>query len=250
MDKIEQALLKSQHFSLAQITSSTVTPLIDHMTQTDFFTCRQLNEKRIVHPSCKNQSELNYFRQLRANLAQDKTVKVILITAVIPRSGSSFIALNLSAVIALDHSRTSLLIDAHIDNPSNTHLLEVDKYHYGLTDYFDRKDLSVSNIIAQTGIIRLNFIPAGMDKQLGKEYFTGIQMKNLITELKERYRDRTIIIDAPCILTSADTRIIAEYCDAVLLISPYGKVSADTVADAANVVGKDKLAGVVLNKMY
>ena len=250
MNKIEHALLKSRHLNLAEIDSATITPLIDHIKDQVAFSAVELDKKRIIHPSCKDQSQLNYFRELRAKLEKYRSAKVILVTAVSPRSGSSFIALNLSAVIALDHSRTALLIDAHIENPSNTRLLEMEDEQVGLTDYFDHEDLSVGNIITPTGIQRLKLIPSGKDSELGKEYFTGKHMKNLINELRERYHDRTIIIDSPCILTSADSRIIAEYCDSVILVAPYGKVSEASILEAANEVGKEKLAGVIINKMY
>ena len=69
MNKIEQALLKSRHLNLADIDSATVTPLIDHMKQKGFFTPRELDEKRVIHPACKDQAELNYFLEEAADLA-------------------------------------------------------------------------------------------------------------------------------------------------------------------------------------
>ena len=65
--------------------------------------------------------------------------------------------------------------------------------------------------------------------------------------IKNRYPDRYIILDGPSLEDSADARILAELCDLATIVVPYGLSTTTEVIDAANAIGKTKLAGVVMN---
>ena len=72
-------------------------------------------------------------------------------------------------------------------------------------------------------------------------------MKRLLDNIHQRYRERYIILDAPPMTESADTQIIADLCDYVLLVVPYGKVTDAQVDACAKAIGEKKLLGVVFN---
>ena len=59
--------------------------------------------------------------------------------------------------------------------------------------------------------------------------------------------DVFIGIDAPDFNTSPDSRILAELCDYLMLVVPYGTASEAEVSDAVTSLDKDKLLGVVIN---
>jgi Mrp family chromosome partitioning ATPase len=68
-----------------------------------------------------------------------------------------------------------------------------------------------------------------------------------MSSLLARYDDRYIFMDAAPITESADTRILVELCDFVLLVVPYGRVTKNRIQEAADAIGKDKLLGIVFN---
>ena len=72
-------------------------------------------------------------------------------------------------------------------------------------------------------------------------------MQSLIHELVNRYPDRFPIINAPSILESAEARILAELCDQVILVVPYGGCSEEQILKASVLIGAEKLSGLVLN---
>lgn len=222
---------------------------ISKMTMSDVFTSKEMAEKRLIHSKMEDTNTLNTFRDLRTKLLSitGKSNFVTLVTSVVPHAGSSMVAANLGCAFALDQGKTSLLVDANIHSPALTELLEIGS-GMGLIDYLESMDLDLNKVIHKTGIPRLRLLPGGNTRENTSEYFTSFRMRHLIEEVISRYEDRYPIIDAPCILKSADTRILAQLCTQVILVVPYGMCSENDIKKAARAIGKDKLAGIVLNQ--
>ena len=209
---------------------------------------KELAESKVIYPGMEDNRSANAFRELRTKILQATRGKncAILVTSAANAAGSSFVARNLAVAFSFDESKTALLMDCNLQNPSHNDLISPAITH-GLTDYLKGDELSVEHIIHPVGIQRLRLIPAGSKLDNTTEYFTSIKMKRLFRDIKDRYVDRYIIIDAPPIVSSADTRILADVCDYAVLVVPYGKTTESQVVKAAKAIDADKLLGVVLN---
>lgn len=207
-----------------------------------------LAARRIIDKDRSDPRVADAFRHLRTTLFQRAPQKnfVLMVTSVAPEGGSSHVALNLAAAIAFDEGRTALLIDCNLNRPALGNLVYAEE-PAGLTDYLAGKESEVAKIIHPIGIPRVRLVPAGGQGRAAMEYFTAPQLSQLLGEFRQRYRERVVIIDAPPISDSADARILAELCDHVLLVVPYGRVTQAQVAAAATAVGPEKLIGCVLN---
>ena len=117
----------------------------------------------------------------------------------------------------------------------------------GLTDYLENTEMNVSEIIHPVGIERLRIIHSGGQRELPSEYFTSLKMKRLLDGVRQRYRERYIIMDAPPMTESADMQILAELCDYVVLVVPYGRVTESQIDACVKVIGETKLLGIVFN---
>ena len=219
------------------------------MSQGNVFSSQQLVEKGLVSPSMKDTILLNKYRNLRTKLlsSSNKENFVTLVTSVVPDDANSMIACNLAATFALDEGKTALLIDANINNPNLSQILDIDS-EIGLIDYLESDSWSREHILIKTPIPRLRLLPSGNIRVNAAEYFTSDKMKDLIRELVNRYPERFPIIDAPSIIHSADTRILLDLCDKVILVVPYGKCTQEEIKYAALTIGTEKLAGIVLNE--
>lgn len=209
----------------------------------------ELAELRIIFPGMTDQKMLNAFRDLRTQLyqlAQGRDNFVLLVTSIGHGGGSSFVTTNLGAAIALDESKTAIIVDCNVYDPTLQRIFPFDPEH-GLVEYMENSRLDVKDIVYSTGVKRLRLIPAGRKLEPGAELFTSSRMRRFIDEIRSRYRDRYVIIDAPPIGTSADARILAELCDFVLLVVPFGGATAAQVQAAVDAVGEKKMAGVVFN---
>ncbi|MDO7640346.1 MAG: hypothetical protein MUQ76_00180, partial [Reinekea forsetii] len=100
-------------------------------------------------------------------------------------------------------------------------------------------------IIYPSGIERVNVIPVGHSPSAAVELFSSHAMQNLIYELKNRYRDRVIVINAPPVLASSEARVLARYCDQCVLMVPYGQADMATIEDAITALGSTNLSGLV-----
>lgn len=202
----------------------------------------------IISPRISENPTLHAFRDIRTRLLQHTQGRngIVLITTIANGGGTSFVARNLAVAFALDAGRTSLLVDCNLGSPSFQTLMS-DGNELGLTDYLDKPDLSISEIIHPVGIERLRVIPAGSKHNNQGEYFVSDRVRHLFTEMRDRYPDRFVVIDAPPINESADTRILTELSDYVLLVIPYGKLTTTQIDECIKKIDSQKLIGVIFD---
>ena len=207
-----------------------------------------LSLNRIIYPELGESPTVRAFREIRTKIIQKSQGQncAIMVTSVTGGGGSSFVALNLGVAFAFDVGKTALVLDCNFKNPSLHRLFGAGTYH-GLTDYLENTDMDVGEIIHPVGVERLRVIPSGGRREIAAEYFTSHKMKRMLDSVKQRYRERYIIIDAPPMTESADTQILAELCDYVLVVVPYGRVTDSQISACAKAVSDKKLIGVVFN---
>jgi len=223
---------------------------ISRMHEGEIKTTEQLGSLKIIHPGMTDRNVLNAFRGLRAKLFTMNQGEgfVVMVSPVVSDSGSSFTASNLAAAIALDDTKTALLVDCNIRNPCLHELLDIN-CKYGLTDFIENsQDVSVEQLIHPTGIPRLRLVPAGQQHESVSDYFTSVHMEAFLEEVRSRYRERFVVIDAPSVAESPDARVLADLSDAVILCVGYAKSTRRQIAEVAVEIGKDKLAGVVFSE--
>lgn len=76
------------------------------------------------------------------------------------------------------------------------------------------------------------------------------QMKNLIADMKNRYPERYIFFDVPPILTGADALTFAPLVDHILMVVQADRTPVAEVNKAAQLLPKQKLLGLVLNRYH
>lgn len=209
----------------------------------------ELAELRIIHPGMRDSKMLNSFRELRTKVyeaAAGRENFVVLVTSVAHGGGSSFVTTNLGAAIALDESKTAIIVDCNVYDPSLHNILPIEP-DFGLVDYLENVSLDVKDVIYSTGVRRLRIIPSGSRRQPGTEFFTSSRMRRFVDELRTRYRDRHVVIDAPSIAENADARILADLCDFVVLVVPFGGATDFQIRAAVETIGEQKIIGVVFN---
>lgn len=209
-----------------------------------------LEQRHLIHARMEDRKALNQIRNVRTRLLQKcgSDNAIVLVSAVGDGAGSANMALNLAISFALDSTKTALVLDCNIQDPQLDRILNVEA-GMGLTDYLLDDSIGMEAILYQTGIARLRLIPAGTHFESAAEFFTSANMQIFLQALKLRYPDRFIVLHAPAIEVSADSRILASLCDMTILVTGYGRVSETKLVDAANVVGKERLAGIVVNQV-
>jgi exopolysaccharide/PEP-CTERM locus tyrosine autokinase len=207
-----------------------------------------LQAGRIIYPEMPDNAVMQAFRQIRTHIIQKTQGRnaIIMVTSVKGGGGSSFVALNLGVAFAFDAGKTALLVDCNFRRPSLNRLFPSGACQ-GLADYLEQPRMDVAQILYPVGIDRLRVIPAGGKREIPAEYFTSAKMRRFLDDIKQRYRERYIVLDAPPMTESADTQILSELCDLVLLVAPYGRVTAPQLDACVQGIDPNKFIGVVFN---
>lgn len=207
----------------------------------------ELAAKKIIYPEMENQRVLNVFRDLRTTLLTiaDGSNFSCLVTSVVPKGGSSFVATNLATAFSFDDSKTSLVIDCNLNAPNPS--LPISQVKVGLTEYLEDDGLKASDIIRPTGIRRMRAVSSGGRREIPAEYFSSDRMIEFLEEVQGRFRDRYTFLDGPSTEESADVKLLSSLCDYILLVVPYARVTTSQVEATVRTIDQSKLIGVVFN---
>jgi len=176
---------------------------------------------------------------------QDVFKNVIMVTSSVSCEGKSIVSLNLAISLAQEYDLTVLLVDADLRKPSIHEYLGL-KPEKGLSDYL-AGEAQLSDLLIRTGIGRLSLLPAGAPLRNPVELFSSQIMKEFISQIKNRYPDRFIIIDTPPVLPFAELRSLTALADGVLFVIREGAVTQENISEALHTLDASKLIGVVYN---
>ena len=250
---IDETVATPQVLSDAKLTAKSQvlsSKKISQMKQNVSYESNQLAELKIIHSDMGDNTIANTYRDIRTKLLRISKGRnfVAMVTSVTDDSSCGLTTINLGTAFSFDESKTSLLIDCNINNPQLNTMLDIGNTS-GITDYLDDENIDANSIIQECGIKRLRLIPVGTKRESATEYFTSLRMRDLSAALLSRYSDRFIFVNAPPIIESADARILADLCDFVILVVPYGTASVSKIYDATLSIGKEKLIGVVFTEI-
>jgi len=194
--------------------------------------------------------EAEQFKILRTNLlfpSSGKSPRTIMVTSSVPDEGKSLIAANLAISIAQSIQEYVLLIDCDIRRPC-VHTQFGFGAVPGLSDHLS-KGIPISSLILKTKVNKLSILPGGTLLHNPSELVSSQKMSKLLQEVKYRYSDRFIVIDSPPPKLTAESSALSRQVDGVLLVIEYGRTSREMVSDLVNTIGKEKILGVVFNKL-
>ncbi len=229
----------SEHRKREQI-KSMATPVI--------WTQDELYEKKVIFTGMRQRELLNAFREVRIRILQKSKTDnvVVLISSLAEGGGGTFNAFNLAATFALDRHKTALYVDCNPYN-SSAEQYTVTPVEAGLTQYLHDYTVPLKHIIYPSGVERLRVIPSGAGSDSAAEFFNSKRMEVLISEIKTRYPDRFIVLDAPSVQSTTEARILSQYCDHALLVVPFGKSTQSDILAGIDSVGRDKFSGLIFN---
>ncbi|HEL9626338.1 TPA: tyrosine-protein kinase [Streptococcus suis] len=188
-----------------------------------------------------------YFNAIRTNIQlSGADIKVVGITSVQSNEGKSTTAASLALAYARSGYKT-VLVDADIRNSVVSGFFKPMTKITGLTDYLaGTTDLSQG--LCDTDIPNLTAIESGKVSPNPTALLQSKNFENLLATLR-RYYD-CVIVDCPPLGLVIDAAIIAQKCDAMVLVAEAGNVkrsSLKKVKEQLDQTGTPFL-GVILNK--
>lgn len=196
------------------------------------------------------------FRQIKRSLLVNAFGKgasvlengnLITVTSALPAEGKSYTSLNLALNVALERNRTVLLVDADPVKRAVSKLFGLARAT-GLIDALLDDQRTPSQVIYRTNRENLSVIPCGTQHAHVTELLASDRTENLIADLSQRYPNQIIIFDAPPLLATTETQILARFSGQIVLVVEAGRTSHQTVHEAIGTLNDSKAVSLVLNK--
>ena len=178
-----------------------------------------------------------------------KRPQTIMITSSAPQEGKSFVSASLAVTMARGLDQHSLLVDCDLRRPSLAKMFGLSSVcKRGLSDYL-KEDCDPSEFIHKTSVEKLSLLASGQPPVNPAELLSSERMARLVAELSGRYSDRFIIFDTPPYHVASEAGVLAKEVDGVVLVVGYGKSDKSQIKDMVELIGAEKIIGVVFNGM-
>ena len=189
------------------------------------------------------------YRVLRTNLLfsrKDDKLNTAAVVSAGAGEGKSTTIFNLAAVFAQSGQRI-LLVDSDLRRPTLHKMLKVTN-NLGLTNYLLKQN-TLEEVIQTTSLPTLDFLASGKLPSSSLGILSSAQMKDLISELKQRYD--FVFFDSPPIMGVSDASILASEVDMTLQVIQYRRYPQPMNIRAKQLIEKvgGNLIGIVLNNI-
>ena len=175
----------------------------------------------------------------RANLIQ--------VVSAMPGEGKTFFAVNLAMSIAMEVDLSVLLVDADVLRPSVLARCGVEPSR-GLMDVLKTPSLDLADVMLRTNVPKLTLLPAGTANSQSTELLASTAMERLLDELASRFPDRIIVFDAPPLIPTTESRVLASRVGQVVMVVEAGKTTHAQVTEAYAAVEQCPVVLSVLNR--
>jgi polysaccharide biosynthesis transport protein len=175
----------------------------------------------------------------------DKLNSIVIISAGMGE-GKSTTALNLATVFAQAGQRV-VIVDSDLRRPTLHKILRVSN-NVGLTNYLLKQN-TLEEVIQTTSVPLLDFMASGKLPSSSMSILNSPQMKELITDLKQRYD--FVFFDSPPILGVSDAAVLASEVDLAIQVIQYRRYPQPMNIRAKQLIEKagGNLVGIVLNNI-
>ena len=171
----------------------------------------------------------------------------VMVTSALPGEGKTFVAINLALSIAMERDFTVLLIDADATRPAVLERLGLPPSK-GLLDLLCEPDLDIQTVLLRTNVERLSILPAGTLQQNATELLASERMSMLVDKLASRFPNRILLFDAPPLLGSTESRVLAAHMGQVVLVIEADRTPQSSVVDALTTLESCPVVMTLLNK--
>jgi capsular exopolysaccharide synthesis family protein len=187
------------------------------------------------------------YRKLAATLhhsQEARGTRVVMIASAIANEGKTLTASNLALTLSESYRRRVLLIDADLRRPSLHTVFQIPNVH-GLND--ELKSNSSAKIAPVEISDHLSVVTAGRPDPDPMSGLTSNRMRQIVQDAAAAYD--WVVIDTPPVGLLPDANLLAAMVDAALLVIAAGRTPYRLVERAASTLGRDRILGVVLNRV-
>jgi capsular exopolysaccharide synthesis family protein len=197
--------------------------------------------EKLVVMADTNPIVVEQFRKLAATLHEmqrARTLKAVMVASAVSGEGKTFTAMNLALTLSESFRDSVLLVDADFRRPRiHEHFLVPGVNGVTASDEHWRQTVQITPT--------LTLLPAGRPDPDPMRVLTSDRMRRLIAEAAARFD--WVILDSPPVADLPDGHLLASMVDVVVIVAAAGRTPYTAIARAVDTIGRDRVAGVVLN---
>jgi exopolysaccharide/PEP-CTERM locus tyrosine autokinase len=172
----------------------------------------------------------------------------VLVTSALPGEGKTFTSLMLALSIVRDRDSQVILVDGDVARPGLTPAFGLQASR-GLNDVLDDATTDVKDVIYDTSVEGLSFVPAGRWLDHSPEFFASQRMTQIVEELCRRARPGVVIIDSPPMLATNEAQAVTRIVGQILMVVHADQTEQRAVAEAISLIDKSTPVNAVLNRV-
>ena len=170
---------------------------------------------------------------------------VLGVTSAIAGEGKTSVALHLALTIARDTFKRVCLMDLSLGGESLTRRLSIPDGGVGLVPAIEGVDERVPTLQIG-GLDNLSIVPAGRIPGNPQKLARSPRLAETIASVRHMFD--VIVVDMPS-TTSGNALPLARHMDGVIMVARAGATPSDMVAQAIDNIGRERVVGVVMNRM-
>jgi protein-tyrosine kinase len=204
------------------------------------------SEKLVIHEKAGHACVEQYRRvaAMLHQLQEEQGTKVLMIGSTQPSEGKTLTAANLALTLSESYRRRVLLIDADLRRPSLHTLFQIDA-PTGLSDRLRGGGQGPLRVFQLSE--HLSLLPGGKPDTDPMAGLTSGRLGKIIEQASNDYD--WIILDTPPVALQPDARLLAGIAGAVIFVIGAGTTRAALIKHAVETIGREKIVGVVLNRI-
>ncbi|MGE3957934.1 MAG: CpsD/CapB family tyrosine-protein kinase [Vicinamibacterales bacterium] len=200
----------------------------------------------VVNPQT-TPAAIEQYRRLAAVLYQaqeNRNLKTILVASTFAAEGKSLTCANIALTLSESYRRRVLLIDADLRRPTLHDTFEIPNLA-GLSDWLKSDGATKMPLVEITP--NLSLLPGGRPDPDPMGGLASERMKQLLALAGERFD--WVIVDTPPVAFLPDAHLLSAMVDTVVFVIAAGHTPAPAVQRAVEELGRDRIIGVVLNRV-
>ncbi|MYL49267.1 polysaccharide biosynthesis tyrosine autokinase [Halobacillus litoralis] len=181
--------------------------------------------------------------QIRLNRFIRHEPSALILTSVDEHTENSLVSAKLAMAMAQQGKRV-LLVDTDLSSPA-LHVFFQNKNEWGWANAVQERR-GVRNMIRETMVPNLCLLTTGMTQRFSHEMWMPEKIKGVVEECKKAFD--LVLFTAPPFLSSANTQLLTDYCEGVILVARTNKSKKEklvTTVDAIERSGREVLGTIL-----
>lgn len=204
--------------------------------------------QRLVHGFDSRNASSRSFNLIRSKLValqRERGWRMLGVVSATPNVGKSFVSANLAAALSRDPRFQTYLLDLDLRRGTIRDIFGIET-DTGLIEYLDQSSPNLPGFAPQGQ--DLVVIPTLAGLVASSELLASERGTALFRGMRNSDDRNYFICDLPPVFANDDAAIIMEAMDGYVVVAQDGKTTQREVEAAVDMLGHERLAGVVLNK--